>query len=410
MSDTTPAASTNVRCPHFGECGGCKSQDVPYARQVAEKSEMLGALFQDYWTAPVPVTPSPVIWHYRNKIDPAFDRMRYPEPPPKDFVRETVLGFKKKGQWYWPLDIDACHIGPEGAGALLRATRQWYREKDIRAWDNRTKDGVLRYLLVRDGKRSGEKMVVLITHEGELDCDPFVEIAQSVYGATSVYRGYFTGRSDVATAERLELLAGAPHITETLLLPDGDTTRRLDFRISPLSFFQTNPLATENLYAAIRNHVRAVAPNSLYDLYGGAGGIAFACSDLVNHVWSVEEVEPASEDGRHNARVNGIENVTFITERTERYLNARREDGSLAAGAMVILDPPRSALHPKVIKRLLEFLPEHILYVSCNPKLLAREMAVFAEAYDLAALEAFDLFPHTPHIEALALLKRRPAR
>lgn len=407
MPSSASSTMPEVRCPHFGDCGGCKSQDVAYAAQVAAKSAALGALFADFWTAPIEVTPSPVIWNYRNKIDPAFDRMRYPEPPPKDFVRETVLGYKKKGQWYWPLDINECHIGPEGASALLQATRQWYQEHDIRAWDSRTKDGVLRYLLVRDGKRSGEKMVVLITHDGALDCAPFVELAQASFGATSIYRGYFTGRSDVATAERLELLAGESHITETLHLPDGDSERRLSFRISPLSFFQTNPLATENLYGAIRAHVAAIAPPSLYDLYGGAGGIAFSCSDLVDRIWSVEEVAPATEDGRFNAEVNGIENVAFITARTEKYLNAQREAGGLAAGATVILDPPRSALHPKVIKRLLEFLPEHIIYVSCNPKLLAREMAVFSEAYELASLEAFDLFPHTPHVEALAVLKRR---
>ncbi|MCF6284249.1 MAG: hypothetical protein L3K26_03555 [Candidatus Hydrogenedentes bacterium] len=361
-----------ARCPHFGDCGGCKSQDVPYEEQIAAKSTALGELFADFWTDPIPVAPSPDLWHYRNKIDPAFSRMRYPEPPPADFVRETVLGYKKKGQWYWPLDIDECHIGPEGASALFQATRAWYQEKGIRAWDNRSKDGILRYLLVRDGKRSGKKMLVLITHEGELDCVPFVELAQSVYGATSVYRGIFTGRSDVATAERLELLAGDPYITETLHVPDGDGgIRALDFRISPLSFFQTNPMATEHLYGAIRAHVRELEPPSLYDLYGGAGGIAFSCSDLVEKVWSVEEVEPATEDGRYNAEVNGISNVEFITAKTETYLVNQRPDG-LAEGATVILDPPRSALHPKAIKRLMEFQPENIIYVSCNPKLLAR--------------------------------------
>ena len=161
--------------------------------------------------------------------------------------------------------------------------------------------------------------------------------------------------------------------------PSATGTRKLDFRISPLSFFQTNPLATENLYGAIRRCVAEIAPPSLYDLYGGGGGIAFSCSDLVERIWSVEEVAPATEDGRHNAEVNGVENVEFITAKTEKYLNAQREQGGLAAGATVILDPPRSALHPKVIKRLLEFLPERIVYVSCNPKLLAREMAVFGE-------------------------------
>ena len=202
------------------------------------------------------------------------------------------------------------------------------------------------------------------------------------------------------------MLAGDAHITESLQVPDGDGIRPLSFRISPLSFFQTNPLATENLYGAIREHVRKLAPPSLYDLYGGAGGIAFSCSDLVDKVWSVEEVAPATEDGIHNAAVNGVSNVEFITAKTETYLVNQRPDG-LAPGATVIVDPPRSALHPKALKRLMEFQPENIIYVSCNPKLLARELAVFSEVYDLASLEAFDLFPHTPHVEALAVLKKR---
>lgn len=399
--------STIAPCPHFLDCGGCKTQDMPYPEQVTAKSIALGELFAPYWREPIHVVPSPEIWHYRNKIDPSFSRMRYAEVPPKDFVRETVLGYKKKGQWYWPLDIEECHIGPRGASELLQATRAWYREHDIRAWDARTKDGVLRYLLVRDAKRTAEKMVVLITHEGELDCAPFVELARASFGATSIYRGYFTGRSDVATAERLELLWGAAHITDELHLPDGETTRNLRFRISPLSFFQTNPRATENLYAAIRQHVKRIAPDSLYDLYGGSGGIAFSCSDLVERVWSVEEVAPATEDGRHNAELNGIDNVHFETAQVEKYLTVKRDHGGLADGALVVLDPPRSALHPKALKRLMEFQPENIVYVSCNPKLLARELAVFTEAYDLTHLEAFDLFPHTPHVEALAVLKRR---
>jgi len=403
-----PTLSPSVApCPHFLDCGGCKSQDVPYAEQVQAKSAALSELFADHWREPIPVTPSPELWHYRNKIDPSFSRMRYDEVPPMDFVRETVLGYKKKGQWYWPLDIDECHIAPRGASELIQATRAWYRERDIRAWDARAKDGVLRYLLVRDAKRTNDKMVVLITHEGDLDCGPFVELARASFGATCIYRGYFTGRSDVATAERLEHLWGEPHIFDELHLPDGETTRNLRFRISPLSFFQTNPRATENLYAAIRGHVRRIAPDSLYDLYGGSGGIAFSCSDLVERVWSVEEVAPATEDGRHNAEVNGITNVHFETAQVEKYLTAKRDHGGLADGALVVLDPPRSALHPKALKRLMEFQPEHIVYVSCNPKLLARELAVFTDAYDLESLEAFDLFPHTPHVEGLAVLKRR---
>jgi 23S rRNA (uracil1939-C5)-methyltransferase len=395
-------------CRHFGECGGCQSQDMPYEEQLAAKEAMLRELFQEHWDGPIPVEASPVIWHYRNKVDPAFGRKFYPEPPPKDFVRETVLGFKRPGRWYDPLEIEECLIGPDGMGELMGAVRSWLREQGLQGYNNRNKQGFLRVLLVRDGKRTGERMVVLVTSDGEFDKASFVEAVQGVFPCTSIHRAIYRGAADLAAADEIELLHGEPTIDEKLCIPDGDAPRDLTFRLSPFSFFQTNTLGAERLYAKIRTWVKQVAPATLYDLYGGAGSIAFVCSDLVGQVHSVENVEEATIDGRFNAGVNEIENVTFYTEKVKNYLrNIIVGPGALEEDSAVVVDPPRSGLHPKALRRLVELAPKNLLYVSCKPTVLAQELPALLERYRLDDMSAVDMFPHTRHVELVAALSLR---
>jgi 23S rRNA (uracil1939-C5)-methyltransferase len=397
---------TGTLCPHFGECGGCQIQDLPYARQLEAKAADLEALFAPFWSGPITITPSPVSTHYRNKVDPSFAPKRYDEPPPPGFTRDTVLGFKKKGRWFWPLDITDCRIGPEGMGRLLEAVRGWYRKHDLRAFDTNTGEGYLRCLLLREGKRTGERMAVLITRDGVLPAESFVESVMESWPADSIYHGIFRRAADVAAADELRLLHGAAYITEALHLPEPPGVRCLRFRISPFSFFQTNTLGTEGLYAAVREWAARIQPALLYDLYGGMGGIAFSCAGCAGKVVSVENVAPASEDGRANAAENGIENVTFITEKVKNFLKYRLEEGESGAGSAAVVDPPRSAMHPKALRRLIELGPDHLCYISCNPKLLAREMPALLEGYTLTGMQAVDLFPHTRHVEAVAFFKR----
>ena len=333
--------------------------------------------------------------------------MQYPEPPPKEFVRESVLGFNRRGQWYWPLEIDECRIGPERSEGLLRHVRAWMREHDLRAFDSRTGDGLLKVLLVREGKHTGELMVVLVTAPGTFDTGSFVEAVHRAGPVESIQWAVHHGTSQVAFGEELYLLEGAPAIAEELYIPDAAGPRVLTFRISPWSFFQTNTLAAERLYGHIRDWVRDVAPTTLYDLYGGAGGIAFAVSDLVQRVESVENVAEASEDGRHNAISNGITNVTFVTDKVKNYLIGVLEGGGMGAQSAAVVDPPRSGMHPKALRRLVESAPQHILYVSCNPKILAQDLPKLLDDYELREIRAVDMFPHTPHVEALASLIRR---
>jgi len=387
------------RCKHFGECGGCRYQDLEYAEQLVRKEQALRALFGPYWPDEINVHPSPVVWHYRNKVDFTFAPKWYEEPPPPGFVRESVLGFKAKGRWYRPLRIEECLIGPEGMSALLSAARMWMEEQGLRAMDTRTMQGFLRALLVREGRRTGERLVALITGDGEFDRDSFVRCVQEAFPSNSIYRGIFRGRADVAAADEAELLYGGPTIEERLVVPGLD--RELRFRISPFSFFQTNTLATEVLYGRIREWAKTVRGSVLYDLYGGAGGIAFTCADLVERIISVESVASATEDGLYNAGVNGVSNVEFLTEKVDVYLK-RMESVGLATDCAVVVDPPRSGLQAKALRRLMRLRPPEILYVSCKPSVLAEEVPVLLESYDLRGLSAVDLFPHTEHVEVLA--------
>ena len=260
-----------ARCPHAHECGGCKTQDLPYEQQLIQKEVYLRDLFQGIWDEPIPLDPSPEIWHYRNKIELNFDRMQYEVPPPRDFVRESVLGFKKKGKWYHTLDLTTCLIAPKGTDRLMASIRRWMTAHDLRAWFQKNNDGLLRYLLVREGKHTGDLMVVLISRTGDIPRDSFVDAVRSAIPATSIYHATFDGRADAAYMESLTLLAGEDRIQEKLMI-DG---RELFFSISPQGFFQTNTLATQVLYGRIRELVKEIKqfikPNQIILLKGSNG-------------------------------------------------------------------------------------------------------------------------------------------
>ncbi len=420
MNDPAPL------CRHFGECGGCLNQDVPYEKQLVLKQDALQELFREWWTEQIPVTPSPVLWRYRNKIDPSFALKWYPEPPPPGFDRDTVLGFKCRGKWFRPLELDECRIGPGGLEPLLRGVSAWREAHGLRACEPRRSRGYLRHLLVRDSKRTDERMVALLTMPGELEqAASFVSMVRETYKATSIYHGEFAGRAEVATADTLTLLHGSNVIHEELqvaVTPDADETLAdpeayiargasaavtMRFRISPLSFFQTNPLAAERLYGFIRAWAKERSPAVLFDLYGGSGGIALSCYDCADEIISVENVASATADGAYNARENKVDNVLFVTDSMRNFLRHKVEGSGFPSDCAVIVDPPRAGMHPKAIRRLVELRPRSLLYVSCNAKRLREEMPTFLETYHLTALRAVDMFPHTPHVEVLAAFERK---
>jgi len=395
-------------CPHFPECGGCTTQDVPYEQQLAQKQAVLAALFKAHWADSIPIEASPSIWNYRNRIDLTFGRRQYPEPPPKDFVRETVLGFKREGKWFWTIDLSECRIGPKGNPALIEAVRTWARERNLTAFSSKSKDGFLRVLLVREGKRTGERMVVLVTSDGDMDEASFVDVVQAAWPCTSIQHAIFRGRAEITAADEIRVLYGNPYIMEELHIPDGNSTRSIRLRISPFSFSQTNSAATEILYGIIRQWVKEGRPRFVYDLYGGAGGIAISVSDRVDRVTSVESEEGSSIDGTFNREMNDADNVVFLTQPVEDYLrDSISMQGGLLPQSLVVLDPPRAGLHPKAIKRLMTLRPQEIIYVSCKPSAFAKELPLFLAEYEITAMHAVDLFPHTEHVELLTRLRAK---
>ena len=405
IAERTEGTASGEVCPHFTECGGCTAQDVPYEEQLARKQQGLEDLFKAYWQKAVPVAPSPQVWNYRNRIDLTFGRKHYPEPPPKDFVRETVLGFKREGKWFWTIDLTECHIGPVGVDKLIGAVRGWARDAALTAFSSKSRDGLLRVLLVREGKRTGERMVVLVTYEGEFDRAAFVETVLAAWPATSIQHAIFRGKAEISAADEIHLLHGHAHITEELHIPDGAGLRKIRLRVSPFGFSQTNSSATEVLYGTVRQWVKESRPRFVYDLYGGSGGIAISVSDKVDRVISVESVETASIDGTFNREDNDADNVVFLTQDVEDYLrDAISMQHGLLPQSMVVLDPPRSGLHPKAIKRLLVLRPREIVYISCKPSMFAKELPQFLTEYEISDMRAVDLFPHTEHVELLARL------
>ncbi|MDD4003620.1 MAG: 23S rRNA (uracil(1939)-C(5))-methyltransferase RlmD [Elusimicrobiaceae bacterium] len=396
-------------CAHYKVCGGCACQDVPYQRQLTLKIRALAGLLGRFWPHEIPITPSPDILYYRNKMEFSFsrqiDRLKTTPDSPKYF--EDRFGMKEKGRWDRAFDLTECLISSPDSGALLSAVRRWAQATQTPYLDAKTHTGMLRHLLVRQAKNTGGKMAVLFLKSGGFDKEGFVNAVRSVWADAAVLYGETDAAADTAQADSITHLCGPEYIAEKFFIgPEGAPELTLSFKITPRSFLQTNTRAAERLYSRIRELVAELNCGTLYDLYGGAGGLGFACHDRVREIVSVEFVPDAVRDGRENAALNSIANVRFVCARTEDWLTEQVKSGTaFAHDSVFLIDPPRAGLHPKALKQLLAIRPENMIYISCNAKALARDLAELAAAYETTRLEAFDLFPHTEHVETVAALK-----
>ena len=452
---TAPAPIAEM-CSHFGECGGCAHQDWAYPRQLEEKARTLAGYLEAVgWTAPVPVRPSPDVWHYRNKVEFSFGRVRpdggspeggtlhgvsgipcqrqgtkgapeardaggpgsaspalhvpgpqVPVPVGAPQPAGLVLGFKKRKRWDYTLNMRECRIFSPRAGALLEAARTWAGRESLPAYDSKTHSGFLRHLVLREGKNTGQMMVILVAAAGGLSPEAveglqksFAEAALEACPGATVLWGENAKLADTAVSDTLKTLSGPGYIEERM----GD----LVFRISPHSFFQTNSRGAQELYAVLRGWVEDSAARRVLDLYCGGGGISLTLARSVEKVVGVEIHPDAVADARRNALLNGIANAEFYPEKAEAFLNfgsmARFFPGESAGGGQdwtAVFDPPRSGLHPGVLKALLAIRPRFLIYVSCNPKLLPADLKALSQCYKMDKIEAFDLFPHTDHFEA----------
>ncbi len=390
----TSSSTTEVRCRHFGTCGGCSLQDKPYDAQLALKKEKVLACLAGIPGLPeLSILGAPEAWNYRNKMEFSFGDVY----PPVD-GQWLKLGMKPKGRWYEILDLQECHLPSPEAAALLASVRAWAVREKVEPYNSHKKVGTLRHLVLREAKNRPERLVLLVTTDGKIPKSSFIEAVQSVYPATTILLGSNAKASDTAISDSIEVLTGTGFVTETLYFPDG----AVDYRISPQSFFQTNSKGTEALYGLVRSWTRELTAGTVLDLYCGGGGIALSLAGAARKVVGVELNASAVADAKANAERNGFKDCEFYCAPVETLLPSLLDLRPEA----VVVDPPRAGLHAKASATLLEMAPPVIFYVSCNPESLGRDLKILTAKYRVDRLVAVDLFPHTDHVETVARLVR----
>ncbi|MEN6441172.1 MAG: 23S rRNA (uracil(1939)-C(5))-methyltransferase RlmD [Syntrophobacter sp.] len=397
------------RCPHFGICGGCHWQDISYDVQLYWKEkhivESLSHIAGIANADSRPIVPSPDPFHYRNKMEFTFSNRRWltaEEMSGGDFSVEDLfaLGLHVRGFFDKVFNVRECFLESPQAVEILKEVREWSVKSGLPAYNIRGHEGFWRFLVLREGKNTGQAMVHLIT-SGDARGDGTVELLASRLTEkfpkiTTFIHSSSDNQSQVAIGDSSRVLSGPGFIEERL----GD----LRFRISAHSFFQTNSRGTELLYDTVARFGEFDGSENVWDLYCGTGTIGIYIAPRVRKVTGVEVVEDAVKDAFENCRINGIQNCSFMAGDLKDVIRRAAEAGT---PDVVVTDPPRAGMHPKVIKALLEVAPRRIVAVSCNPASLARDVAFFLDDYEIKAVQPFDLFPHTPHLECVLRLDRK---
>jgi len=366
------------RCDHGGEpCPGAPWQGLAYEEQLRHKQEQvadsltrLGGL-EGFELEPIEAAVER--WRYRNKLEYSFGE--------RD--GRLVLGFHARGRWDLVVDAEDCQLATERNNAKRNELRAWAASEGLPAYDRRAREGVLRNLVIREGRRTGQLQTRLVTSPVEIPRPP-VDLHTIAEGTADAADGP-TGA------------LGEEYLEEELC--------GLRFRISHRAFFQTNTEMAERLYGIAAEMAGLTGKERVFDLFCGIGTLGLALAGRAGEVWGVEIVPQAVVDAEENARLNGVENAQF------RAGDARKEIRPLLEEAgkpdVVVVDPPRAGLSKKIVRRVLECEADRIVYVSCNPTTLAPNAAQLAEAgYRLSRVKPVDMFPQTPHIECVALLER----
>lgn len=377
------------RCEHVPICGGCRFQDLDYEEQLRHKESQVAQSLQHLGgvIAPLrPAIPAPSLFHYRNKMEFSFGR---------DASGMLTLGLHRRGFFDRPFDLARCHIARPIASEIVAETRTWARSEGLEPYDTRRHVGLLRFLAVREGIRTGQVMVNLVASEPHPSFGGFAErVTRRFPEVTSVVLNLTRRKAQVAVGEEERVLAGTDRIEERL--------GGLIFEISSGSFFQTNTEQGERLLETAMEALALRGSERVLDVYSGTGTFTLPIAGVAKEAVGIESSEAAVRDAVRNARRNGIGNVRFL--RAEATDALRGDLGPIDA---VLVDPPRAGLHPAVVKRLKEIGAPRFVYVSCNPATLGRDLALLCDSdYRVAWVRPVDMFPHTPHIECVAALTR----
>lgn len=399
-------------CSHFGLCGGCTYLSFPYEEQLKIKEgqvkRLLDSVLLDgqgayHWEG---IKASPAYFAYRNKMEFSFGDETKDGP--------LTLGMHKRGSFYDVLTVNDCRIVDEDYRKILTAVRDYFAERNVCFYHRLSHEGFLRHLLVRKAVKTGEILVALVTTtQSPWKAEAASGLQELIDGFCTLLQGLsldgtLTGVlhmendsiADVVQSDKTRILYGKDYFYEELL--------GLKFRITPFSFFQTNSLGAEVLYETARSYIGKLSGGKesvVFDLYSGTGTIAQLMAPVAGKVIGVEIVEEAVEAAKENAALNGLTNCEFLAGDVLKVLDDITEKPDF-----IILDPPRDGIHPKALPKIINYGVERIVYISCKPTSLVRDLAVFLEnGYRVEKATAVDQFPWTANVETVVLLSQQKA-
>ncbi len=394
-------------CIHFGICGGCKWQHLPYDLQLFHKEKQVRDNLQRIGRIELPdinpIIGSPDIYFYRNKLEFTFSDKRWLTreeiTSDNEFAKEDAIGFHIKGLFDKVLDIRECHLQPEPSNLIRNAVREYAHKDKMTFFNLREQSGFLRNLVIRN-TLSGDVMAIFVffyddekRREGLLDfiAGKFPEITSLMYVINSK-------KNDSLGDQEVVLYKGVDHLVEEMGV--------LKFRIGAKSFYQTNTRQAQRLYEVARDFAGLTGKENVYDLYTGTGTIANFIAGSASKVAGIEYVDEAVKDAIVNSEINNIKNTKFYAGDIKSVLN----DQFIADNGrphVIITDPPRGGMDGDVVKAIISAAPERIVYISCNPSTQARDVLLMSEQYRVTRVQPVDMFPHTHHVENVILLEKR---
>ena len=378
-------------CPHFGVCGGCSSQSLPYEKQLEFLSDEVKALFDEAEVSTgefLGIQGSPEQYEYRNTMEFTFGDEEKGAP--------LGVGMHMRGKSFGIVTVDNCKLVDEDYRKIIKLTVEYFREQNLPYYRVMKGEGYLRHLVIRKAKNTGELLVNLVTTtQIDFDLSDYVKLLRDQkYDGTlvSIIHTENDSRSDAVIPEKVNVLYGKDYIRENLL--------GLEFNISPFSFFQTNTKGAEQLYSIVREFMGDSENKVVFDLYCGTGTIGQIVAPKAKKVVGIELIEEAVEAAKENAKLNGLNNCEFLAGDVAEIIKTVKDKPDI-----IILDPPRSGVHPKALDYVIKFNAPEIIYVSCNPKTLVTDLKVLNErGYKIVQTKVKDMFPNTPHAETVVKL------
>lgn len=395
MEVTKPSylEDANPVCPHFGTCGGCFYQTVSYENQLKIKEGQVRELLKNYVSDDVweGIKGSPKVWEYRNKMEFSFG----------DEIKDgpLALGMHKKNTFHDIVNITDCQIVDNDYNSIVHCVLNLAKEMNFSFYHKMRHEGFWRHLVIRRAECSGDLLINIVTTSQEtVDFTPFIEALKGLELHGQIIGILHTTNdslADVVQADSIDVLYGQDYFYEEIL--------GLKFKISPFSFFQTNSLGAEVLYETARDFVGETKDQVIFDLYSGTGTIAQMLAPVAKKVVGVEIVEEAVEAAKVNAGLNQLDNCEFIAGDVLKVVDELRDKPDF-----IVLDPPRDGIHPKAIGKIIDFGVDEMVYISCKPTSLARDLEVFYEAgYKVTRAACVDMFPSTGHVETVCLLSKK---